>query len=67
MKGGISKKEPNGMKNGGYFDNEEAIMKRTQIFKNMRQNTNASTTNSNSTINVNPISSDSECSSSVFL
>ena len=55
------------MKNGDFYENDPAIMKRAKMFQNMRQNTNASTTHTSSTLNINPISSDSECSSSVFL
>ena len=67
FKANYANKEVKGTKNGESCDKEQAIMKRAQIFQNMRQTTNASTTHTNSTININPVSSDSECSSSVFL
>lgn len=46
--------------------NQEPVLEKSQLLQNIRQQDISSFSNLNSSANLNPISSDSECSSSVF-
>ena len=60
--------EQNGTpKDSAYGFKHAAIVKKRLMLTNSSQHESSSIVNLSSTINLNPVSSDSECSSSVFL
>ena len=63
-----AKADANGTdQNYSYEHSDEPILKKGQLLQHIRQQENAICGNLNSSTNLNPMSSDSECSSSVFL
>ena len=64
----IAKNDLNGKGEvNGYGLQDSTILKNRLMLKDIRQQEGASIVNLNSSTNLNPVSSDSECSSSVFL
>ena len=62
------KADVNGTDQSNYYGSSDApILKKEKLLQNIRQQENASCAIPNSSTNLNPMSSDSECSSSVFL